>query len=325
MKVESLSGEVGKIATEGISRSPGELLRQERSRRGLKEMEVAERLHITKHYVTALESDSYEKLPGAIFERGYLKKYAELLGLDADQIVDLYNEIESQKLGESDDVNRRGRNKLNFMWILFSAIGLVFLSLVIWLYSFFSRENSAASEPQVNYQTDKDVIQDTFSIGLESEEDNKTPYRTNLLTSVDSVGEIEDESSIEPSVDNRVIFPPKGSERSDASLADVRDASDMTYSTATQLNANPRIDSGGSDFLLVFFKDQSLIEIVDGSQTRIYRDIRSSGDVLEIFGRAPFDILIGDATHTNLVFNGVEIDVSSNIRVDHSARLVIGN
>ena len=82
MKVESLSDEVGKIAIEGNSRSPGELLRQERSRRDLKKMEVAERLHITKHYVTALESDSYEKLPGAVFTRGYLKKYAELLGLD---------------------------------------------------------------------------------------------------------------------------------------------------------------------------------------------------------------------------------------------------
>ena len=325
MKVESLSDEVGKIAIEGISRSPGELLRQERSRRDLKKMEVAERLHITKHYVTALESDSYEKLPGAVFTRGYLKKYAELLGLDADEIVNLHNEIDSQKLGERDHVNRRKKIKLNFMWISFSAIGVVLLSLVIWLYVFFSRDNSTASEPRVNYQTDKNVIQDTFSIVLEREENNKTPYRTELLTNVDSVSEMEDESSIEPSGDNRVIFLPKDFKRSDASLAEVRDASDETYLTVTQLNANTRIDSGGSDFLLVFFEDQSLIEIVDGSQTRIYRDIRSRGDVLEIMGKAPFDILVGDATHTNLVFNGVEIDVSSNIRVDHSARFVIGN
>ena len=325
MKVEPLSDEVGKMANEGISRSPGELLRQERSRRGLKKIEVAERLHITKHYVIAIESDSYEKLPGGIFARGYLKKYAELLGLDADQIVILYNEMELQKLGESDGVSRRKKNKLNFMWILFSTIAVVLLSSVIWLYAFFSRENSAASEPQANYQTDKDVIPDTFSIVSESEEDNKTPYRTKLLTNVDSVGEIEDESPLGPSGDNRVILPPKDFKRSDASLAEVRDASDVTYSTATQLNANLRIDSGGSDFLMVFFKDQSLIEIVDGSQTRIYRDIRSSGDVLEIMGKAPFDILIGDATHANLVFNGVEMDVSSNIRVDHSARFVIGN
>jgi cytoskeleton protein RodZ len=137
MKVESRSDEVGKIAIEGISRSPGELLRQERSRRDLKKMEVAERLHITKHYVTALESDSYEKLPGAVFTRGYLKKYAELLGLDADEIVNLHNEIDSQKLGERDHVNRRKKIKLNFMWILFSAIGVVLLSSLIWLYVFF--------------------------------------------------------------------------------------------------------------------------------------------------------------------------------------------
>lgn len=326
MKVESLSDEMDSAAAKGISRSPGDLLRQERSRQGLKKVEIAERLHITKHYVAALESNSYEKLPGAIFAKGYLKKYAELLDLESDQIVKLFNEIISENAEKSDDVKRKNRKKLNFIWVFVSVLGAVLFSLVIWLYGVFSRENSTVSEPQVNSQTDKDVIQDALSVGLESEEDNEMPDRMGLLTNVDSASKIEGDASRKPAENDRLIpSPPDFYMRPNASLSEAEDASDVIYSTAVPLNANIRIDSGGSDVLLVSFKDQSWIEIVDSSETRIYRDIRSSGDVLEIMGNAPFDILIGDATHTNLLFNGAEIDVLSNIRVDHSARFVIGN
>ena len=66
------------------------------------------------------------------------------------------------------------------------------------------------------------------------------------------------------------------------------------------------------------------VEVNAGAQKQIYRDIRSAGDVLEITGSAPFSILLGDAPFTSLTFNGTEIDVSDNIRIDNSARLTVG-
>ena len=54
----------------------GDILQRQRQRLGLNEKEVANKLHITMHYVKALETNSYEKLPGAVFAKGYLKSYA---------------------------------------------------------------------------------------------------------------------------------------------------------------------------------------------------------------------------------------------------------
>ena len=51
----------------------GEILQQERMRRGFSEKKVADQLHITVHYVKALETEHYEKLPGAVFAKGYIK------------------------------------------------------------------------------------------------------------------------------------------------------------------------------------------------------------------------------------------------------------
>ena len=56
-----------------IDLTAGEILRQERLRIGLTENEVADHLHITKHYVRAIESDNYQKLPNAVLRRAISK------------------------------------------------------------------------------------------------------------------------------------------------------------------------------------------------------------------------------------------------------------
>ena len=65
-------------------------------------------------------------------------------------------------------------------------------------------------------------------------------------------------------------------------------------------------------------------EVNDGESRQIYRDLREAGDVLEITGNAPFNILLGDAVFIRMSLNGSEIDVSTKIRIDNSARLIVG-
>ena len=80
----------------------------------------------------------------------------------------------------------------------------------------------------------------------------------------------------------------------------------------------------GRDVLRITFSGASWVEVDDGGENQIYRDLREAGDVLEITGDAPFRILLGDAPFTSLTLNGNEIDVSENIRIDNSARLTVG-
>ena len=75
----------------------GETLRLQRESKGLPEKEVADRLHITVHYLRSIESNKYEKLPGEVFARGYIKSYAELLELDTDEILNLYQALVAEK------------------------------------------------------------------------------------------------------------------------------------------------------------------------------------------------------------------------------------
>ena len=94
-----------------------------------------------------------------------------------------------------------------------------------------------------------------------------------------------------------------------------------------QATAEPRVisvDAGGEDLVQITFNGQSIVQVEDGNDQQIYRDIRTSGDVLRITGSAPFNILLGDAAATELSLNGNNIDFTSNIRIDNSVRLTIG-
>jgi cytoskeleton protein RodZ len=72
--------------------SIGSQLRAAREQRQLDIDRVAGELHLDVDVIKALENDDSEALPAPIFVQGYLRSYARLLDLPADEIVRHYTE-----------------------------------------------------------------------------------------------------------------------------------------------------------------------------------------------------------------------------------------
>lgn len=68
----------------------GQRLRQAREERGLDLAQLAERLKVRRAILEALEECRFEELPEAPLARGYLKRYAQALGLDPRPLLMLY-------------------------------------------------------------------------------------------------------------------------------------------------------------------------------------------------------------------------------------------
>jgi len=69
----------------------GSTFREARIRRGVELAEVEAETHIRTRYLEALENDRFEVVPGEAYVRGFLRTYADYLGLEADLFVDEYN------------------------------------------------------------------------------------------------------------------------------------------------------------------------------------------------------------------------------------------
>jgi Helix-turn-helix domain/RodZ C-terminal domain len=69
----------------------GSSLRDARVRRGIELSRVAAATRIRMRYLQALEDERFELLPGAVYAKGFLRAYAEYLGLESQLFVDEYN------------------------------------------------------------------------------------------------------------------------------------------------------------------------------------------------------------------------------------------
>lgn len=118
--------------------SVGEILRRARIQAGHELEPIAEHLNIRPALLEALEKGDYERLPGRVYVVGFVRTYAEALGLDGEKIVYL---LKAQALGHDDrplptmrlpDREHRIPGPLT---LTVSAVALIAI-LIIW--SFFS-------------------------------------------------------------------------------------------------------------------------------------------------------------------------------------------
>ena len=65
----------------------GERLQRERELRGITLEEIAEATKIGTRSLRALEEQDFDKLPGGIFNKGFVRAYSKYLGIDEDQSV----------------------------------------------------------------------------------------------------------------------------------------------------------------------------------------------------------------------------------------------
>jgi cytoskeleton protein RodZ len=69
----------------------GNSLREARLRRGLELAQLAAETRIRTRYLQALEEEHFELLPGSVYAKGFLRAYADRLGLDSQLFLDEYN------------------------------------------------------------------------------------------------------------------------------------------------------------------------------------------------------------------------------------------
>jgi cytoskeletal protein RodZ len=69
----------------------GRSLREARVRRRVELAEVAAETRIRARYLRALEDERFELLPGSVYAKGFLRAYADYLGLESQLFVDEYN------------------------------------------------------------------------------------------------------------------------------------------------------------------------------------------------------------------------------------------
>lgn len=80
----------------------GEQLRLAREGRGIPLREISDQTRISMHYLEAIETNDYKRLPGGIFNRSFVKAYARYVGYDEKEAIEGYTRY-MRELGDTGD------------------------------------------------------------------------------------------------------------------------------------------------------------------------------------------------------------------------------
>ena len=74
----------------------GEILKQAREAKCLTQRDIAQNTNLLLQVVVDLENDDFRRIPAAIYGRGFIKLYAEYVGLPPDQVDKLLQTFKQQ-------------------------------------------------------------------------------------------------------------------------------------------------------------------------------------------------------------------------------------
>lgn len=96
--------------------SLGEYLRRQRELKGLSLRDISDKTRIGISYLRHVEENQFDRIPGEIFLRGFLRLYAKALGLQEKEILERYNLLYEKKDRE-EEVAQENKKEWHYRFI----------------------------------------------------------------------------------------------------------------------------------------------------------------------------------------------------------------
>jgi cytoskeleton protein RodZ len=302
---EQAPNDVDGLGPVAASAGPGARLRAAREAAGLSLDQVAQQLKLAPRQVKALEEESFGELPGRTFSRGFVRNYARLLHLDAQDLLAHLPDVAQAPALESPTLHSTGamiaelpsatasRPGLGRWLIPLILIGCIVAAAA---YEWYRGGLTNTAEPgrAVSDATDRRAT---------------TAPMVALPNPLASFPQAAAPQAIAPQGTESQAAPP---------------AASMRDSVATSVSGAPVPASAvpGDATLVLTYQGPSWTEIRDRSGQIIVSRLVMPGSVEPVKGAPPFDIILGNAHVVTLVFRGKPVDLSPYTR-QNVARLTL--
>lgn len=306
------------------SSAPGARLRAERERRGQAVGDIAAQLRLDGSVIQALEADDYDRLPAAIFVKGYIRSYGKLMQMDIDALWFDYRALAApeEHLLVS-NTPRKETDYRKFVWIILAVLIVLGLFGLAWM---------SSGKPSDPVDTN-DVLPPVDGEESEVRSDADVDSVDDLLARIQSgsagsqANEPADDDASEYSADNSANLYSSGDTVSEeAPVAEpVEPISEPAPTAAVEEPAV--VETASADVPLtsveIVVSDEAWVSIKDADENRLVRDLLDAGESVQARGVAPLTVNLGQAHAVILKVNGEVFDHSKYHRPNKTARFEI--
>ncbi len=311
-----------------VAKGPGAMLRRAREDLRLAPDNVASILRLSSKQILLLEDDNYDGLPGPTYVRGYLRSYAQLLGLSPDRVVDAYQQhcrllapppAEAAAPAAS-AAHRAAENEQTIRWVAI-AVGVVVLLLVIFWWKGKDDAGPAArkADTSTTYVTESGAVIRDPAAGTTTE---NTPAASTSPSHEPAKPGAAAAPAVVPTV---APAPAKPSAPLPAAAAPTTSpATTPTPVVAAPAAAPPAVTAAGPRGRLVLRATQeSWADVRDARQGRLLYENLTPGRVVTLEGVSPLSVFLGNAEGVQVEYNGQAVDVNRHKR-GPMARFTLG-
>ena len=181
----------------------GDILKAEREKQKLSIKDIESGTNIRSLYITAIEENKFDVLPGEVYLKGFLRSYANFLNIDSDYLLQVYKEqkgeldSEDEVTEEKESIKPKKKVRKGRVTILL-AIVLLFLTAII--YYVMNNDSNSASNAKIN----NEPVAKVSSKAIVKNEGTKPVNEVNKKLSLKA--EFVGDCWIQVLGDNKVVF-----------------------------------------------------------------------------------------------------------------------
>lgn len=195
----------------------GEILSEARRARKKTIKEVESITNIRSRYISALETNKFDIIPGHIYVKGFIRTYAEYLGIDYTPLIETYKK-EYEEVYENKQMNSGKttlyHEKAKYGRFFIAIIAIIVVIIIVFLWWNYSRRASVdENEPKIITETKKETEIKKEEPSKEIQEDFKTKEDTESANKGKSTGPITIEAEVvnqrtylEVTVDDTLVY-----------------------------------------------------------------------------------------------------------------------
>ncbi len=283
----------------------GSYLKHERELRGVPLEEISGTTKIHIRFLQALEENKFEDLPGEVFIKGYIRSYADTIGSDVEEMLNIYEESVGNKKIEDIEESISKSNISAKTFLGFAVVGLIIIALIFGAKFFVSSKNS--SPPKItklkeNPKTSSSPPPSVKAPEMDQVAEKESPSKVEENS---QVKEIEKENLSAPDVS--ISEEPQIKEKESDSINQQPDVENQVDSSVSKEEVNP-IDLEKSMKLTIKVKNNSWFNMtIDDFREEDF--ILPAGEEKSYWGNEVFRLTIGNKDGTEIFLNGKKLDV----------------
>ena len=299
-------------ADTATSRLPGAILASERERQGLAPADIAQRLHMSVWQVEALEAGEYERLPRGTFLRGFVRNYAKVVSIPADDLLARLADhaprqaaprivVPSQNIRFDPIADRMSNPYVKAAGLSALVIVLGFAAMYWWVF--------VRTAPQAAVARKTVEAAPAMTVAA-----TKPPVTAPAPPPISPPAVVPPEPA--PLAAARVEPPKTEAPKAEAPKKEAPKPEppkpEPPKPDAPAVRTVASTETGG--VIKLRFKGKSWVEVRDARGKTLLTGLNDAGSETEVSGRPPFKVVVGNAQDVRLFFNDREVNLEPHMR-----------